>query len=85
MCLSRAVFFFFFFPALFDTRKGSQPIEVTPIEVSHKDPVHQLIYPSSKTGEHLSVLPTILIPPSKHVKSNSNLEWFVQSLICHTQ
>ena len=37
--------------ALFDTRKGSQPMEVTPIEISHKDPVHKLIFPSSKTGE----------------------------------
>lgn len=37
--------------ALFDTRKGSQPMEVTPVGISHKDPVHQLIFPSSKTGE----------------------------------
>ena len=37
--------------ALFDTRKGAQPLEVTPVEISHKDPVHKLIFPSSKTGE----------------------------------
>ena len=37
--------------ALFDTRKGSQPLEVTPVEISHKDPVHKLIFPSSKTGQ----------------------------------
>lgn len=36
--------------ALFDTRKGSQPMEVTPVEISHIDPVHKLIFPSSKTG-----------------------------------
>ncbi len=36
--------------ALFDTRKGSQPLEVTPVEISHKDPVHKLVFPSSKTG-----------------------------------
>lgn len=38
--------------ALFDTRKGSQPLEVTPVEISHKDPVHKLIFPSSKTGAY---------------------------------
>lgn len=37
--------------ALFDTRKGSQSLEVTPIEISHKDPVHKIIFPSSKTGK----------------------------------
>lgn len=36
--------------AIFDTRKGAQPFEVTPVEISHKDPVHKLIFPSSKTG-----------------------------------
>jgi dynein intermediate chain 2 len=36
--------------ALFDTRKGSQSLEVTPIEISHKEPVHKIIFPSSKTG-----------------------------------
>lgn len=36
--------------AVFDTRKGAQPVEVTPIEISHNDPVHKLIFPSSKTG-----------------------------------
>ena len=40
--------------ALFDTRKGAQPLEVTPVEISHKDPVHKLIFPSSKTGEDSS-------------------------------
>ena len=37
--------------ALFDTRKGSQPMKVTPVEISHKDPLHKLIFPSSKTGQ----------------------------------
>ena len=41
--------------ALFDTRKGSQPMEVTPVGISHKDPVHKLIFPSSKTGEYYVV------------------------------
>ena len=38
--------------AVFDTRKGSQPVEVTPVEISHNDPVHKLIFPSSKTGTY---------------------------------
>ena len=41
--------------ALFDTRKGSQPVEVSPIETSHKDPIHKCIFPSSKTGVCLCV------------------------------
>jgi dynein intermediate chain 2 len=36
--------------ALFDTRKGSYPTDVTPVEWSHKDPIHKIIFPSSKTG-----------------------------------
>ena len=36
--------------ALFDTRKGSHPMETSPVEHSHKDPVHKVIFPSSKTG-----------------------------------
>lgn len=36
--------------ALFDMRKGSQPLETTPIEISHKDPIHKFVFPSSKTG-----------------------------------
>lgn len=39
--------------AVFDTRKGAQPVEVTPVEISHNDPVHKLIFPSSKTGYRL--------------------------------
>lgn len=35
---------------VFDTRKGSQPLDTTPVETSHRDPIHKLIYPSSKTG-----------------------------------
>lgn len=37
--------------AVFDTRKGIQPVEVTPVEISHNDPVHKLVFPSSKTGK----------------------------------
>jgi len=36
--------------AVFDTRKGNQPVEVTPVEISHHDPIHKLVFPSSKTG-----------------------------------
>lgn len=39
--------------ALFDTRKGSQPVEVSPIETSHRDPIHKCIFPSSKTGSEV--------------------------------
>ena len=39
------------FTASFDTRKGSYPTDVTPVEWSHKDPIHKVIYPSSKTGK----------------------------------
>jgi len=42
--------------ASFDTRKGSQPVEVTPVEISHNEPVHKLIFPSSKTGATLHAL-----------------------------
>uniref|UniRef100_A0A7M5US50 Dynein intermediate chain 3, ciliary n=1 Tax=Clytia hemisphaerica TaxID=252671 RepID=A0A7M5US50_9CNID len=33
-----------------DTRKGSQPVEVTPIEKSHRDPVYDVKFIQSKTG-----------------------------------
>ena len=33
-----------------DTRKGSQPVEVTPIEKSHRDPVYKGLFLQSKTG-----------------------------------
>ncbi|EDQ84795.1 uncharacterized protein MONBRDRAFT_39146 [Monosiga brevicollis MX1] len=36
--------------ALWDVRKGSRPMATTPIEASHRDPVHGLCYMSSKTG-----------------------------------
>ncbi|XP_019851832.1 PREDICTED: dynein intermediate chain 3, ciliary-like, partial [Amphimedon queenslandica] len=39
--------------AIFDTRKSSQPTDTTPVEISHRDPVHKLIYPSSKTGNDI--------------------------------
>ena len=37
--------------AVFDTRKGTQPVEVTAVGISHHDPVYKLIFPSSKTGK----------------------------------
>ncbi|KAK2150722.1 hypothetical protein LSH36_393g00019 [Paralvinella palmiformis] len=36
--------------AYWDRRKGSQPIELTPIEHSHRDPVYKTIWLQSKTG-----------------------------------
>lgn len=33
-----------------DTRKGSHPVEMTPIERSHRDPVYKAIFLQSKTG-----------------------------------
>ena len=42
--------------ALFDTRKGSHPMETSPVEHSHKDPVHKVIFPSSKTGRIITMV-----------------------------
>lgn len=36
--------------AYWDTRKGSQPVEVTPIEKSHRDPIFDVKFIQSKTG-----------------------------------
>ena len=36
--------------AYWDTRKGSQPIEMTPVEKSHRDPAYKTIWIQSKTG-----------------------------------
>ena len=36
--------------AYWDTRKGSLPVELTPIEHSHRDPVYKTIWLQSKTG-----------------------------------
>ncbi|XP_064614684.1 dynein intermediate chain 3, ciliary-like [Liolophura sinensis] len=36
--------------AYWDTRKGSQPVEVSPIEHSHRDPAYKVIWIQSKTG-----------------------------------
>lgn len=38
------------FVAYWDTRKGSQPVEMTPIEKSHRDPAYKVIWIQSKTG-----------------------------------
>ena len=35
---------------LWDRRKGSLPVEVAPVENSHRDPVWQVIWIQSKTG-----------------------------------
>ncbi|XP_033755651.1 dynein intermediate chain 3, ciliary-like [Pecten maximus] len=36
--------------AYWDTRKGSQPVEMSPIEHSHRDPAYKAIWIQSKTG-----------------------------------
>jgi len=36
--------------AYWDTRKGSQPVELTPIEQSHRDPAYKTVWIGSKTG-----------------------------------
>ena len=36
--------------AFWDTRKGSQPIEMSPIEHSHRDPAYKTVWLQSKTG-----------------------------------
>eukprot|EP00039_Didymoeca_costata_P019758 m.338817 g.338817 ORF g.338817 m.338817 type:complete len:593 (+) comp18555_c0_seq1:178-1956(+) len=35
---------------IWDTRKGSRPIEVSPIEKSHRDPVYRATYMNTKSG-----------------------------------
>lgn len=39
-----------FLLALWDTRKGSQPVEASSVEGSHRDPVYKVIWLQSKTG-----------------------------------
>lgn len=39
-----------YFSAYWDTRKGSQPVEISPIEQSHRDPAYKTIWIQSKTG-----------------------------------
>ena len=36
--------------AYWDTRKGSQPVDTSKIEHSHRDPVYKIIWLPSKTG-----------------------------------
>lgn len=38
------------FPAYYDTRKGSHPVDMSPIEHSHRDPVYKTLWMQSKTG-----------------------------------
>lgn len=39
-----------YFTAYWDVRKGSQPVEMSPIEHSHRDPAYKAIWIQSKTG-----------------------------------
>lgn len=36
--------------AYWDTRRGSQPVETSALEQSHRDPVYKVIWLQSKTG-----------------------------------
>lgn len=36
--------------AYWDVRKGSQPVEMTPVEHSHRDPAYKTVWLQSKTG-----------------------------------
>jgi dynein intermediate chain 2 len=36
--------------AIWDTRRGSRPVDTSPIEQSHRDPVFSTVFQSSKTG-----------------------------------
>ncbi|XP_059478462.1 dynein intermediate chain 3, ciliary [Neocloeon triangulifer] len=36
--------------ACWDTRKGPEPVEMSPLEPSHRDPVHKALWMNSKTG-----------------------------------
>lgn len=38
------------FVGIFDTRKGSQPVELSLIEKSHRDPAYRTLWVQSKTG-----------------------------------
>ena len=50
---NRIIFVIIFFSpqGFWDTRKGSQPVEVTPIEKSHRDPIFDVRFIQSKTGK----------------------------------
>ena len=43
-------FVFFSIIGIFDTRKGSQPVELSLIEKSHRDPAYRTLWVQSKTG-----------------------------------
>ena len=47
-----------FFSAFWDTRKGSQPIEVSAISKTHSDPLYRCIFLTSKTGKSHDVILT---------------------------
>jgi dynein intermediate chain 2, axonemal len=36
--------------ACWDTRKGPEPVEMSPLEPSHRDPVHKVLWMNSKSG-----------------------------------
>ena len=44
------IFRMFYSSAFWDTRRGSQAVEMSPVEHSHHDPVYKTIWLQSKTG-----------------------------------
>eukprot|EP00878_Enallax_costatus_P034623 GHUV01038402.1.p1 GENE.GHUV01038402.1~~GHUV01038402.1.p1 ORF type:complete len:415 (+),score=109.91 GHUV01038402.1:392-1636(+) len=42
----------------FDTRKGSSPVDSTPIDISHRDPVYDFAWLQSKTGSEAMTVST---------------------------
>lgn len=46
----KLIIFILFFEGIFDTRKGSQPVEISLIEKSHRDPAYRTLWVQSKTG-----------------------------------
>lgn len=58
--------FFYFITGFWDTRKGSQPIEVTPIEKSHRDPIFDVRFIQSKTGMCLKLTFSLFLIIKRH-------------------
>ncbi len=57
--------------AYWDTRKGSQPVEMSTIEHSHRDPVYKVIWLQSKTGTDIFSASTdgqVCVQWHKHLK-----------------
>ena len=73
----------------FDPRKGSNPIEETSLENSHKDPVYKTTWISSKTFSEFLTVSTdgkvkyrIGIKNKRNIKFWQVLLWDVRSFTC---